>query len=87
MENTQIRAQILAIVETFGMKGKVVAKAMGITETTYNMKKVAAENGHSFNEKNLRVLVTYIKKEAEKLRTSDLSNPRIPLAPEGGDKG
>lgn len=39
MENTQIRAQVLAIVETFGMKGKVVAKAMGVTESTYNMKK------------------------------------------------
>ena len=67
MENTQIRAQILAIVETFGMKGKVVAKAMGITETTYNMKKVATENGHSFNEKNLRDLVAYIKQEVGKL--------------------
>ena len=71
MENTQIRAQVLAIVETFGMKGKVVAKAMGITETTYNMKKVPTENGHCFNEKNLRDLVTYIKQEAEKLRISD----------------
>lgn len=67
MENSEIRAQVLAIVETFGMKGKVVAKAMGITETTYNMKKVAAENGHSFNEKNLRDLVAYIKQEAGKL--------------------
>lgn len=67
MENTEIRAQVLAIVETFGMKGKVVAKAMGITETTYNMKKVAADNGHSFNEKNLRDLVAYIKQEAGKL--------------------
>lgn len=67
MENSEIRAQVLAIVEIFGMKGKVVAKAMGITETTYNMKKVAAENGHSFNEKNLRDLVAYIKQEAGKL--------------------
>ena len=64
MENTQIRAQILAIVETFGMKGKVVAKAMGITETTYNMKKSPVENAHSFNEKNLRDLVAYIKRQA-----------------------
>ena len=71
MENTEIRAQVLAIVETFGMKGKVVAKAMGITETTYNMKKVAAENGHSFNEKNLRDLVAYIKQEAEKISNND----------------
>lgn len=71
MENTQIRAQILAIVETFGMKGKVVAKAMGITETTYNMKKVAAENGHSFNEKNLRDLVAYIKQAVEKITNND----------------
>ena len=71
MENTEIRAQVLAIVETFGMKGKVVAKAMGITETTYNMKKVAAENGHSFNEKNLRDLVAYIKQEAGKLTLND----------------
>ena len=67
MENSEIRAQVLAIVETFGMKGKVVAKAMGITETTYNMKKVAAENGHSFNEKNLRDLVAYIKQAVEKI--------------------
>ena len=71
MENTEIRAQVLAIVETFGMKGKVVAKAMGITETTYNMKKVATENGHSFNEKNLRDLVAYIKQEAEKITNND----------------
>ena len=71
MENSEIRAQVLAIVETFGMKGKVVAKAMGITETTYNMKKVAAENGHSFNEKNLRDLVAYIKQEAEKITNND----------------
>ena len=71
MENTQIRAQILAIVETFGMKGKVVAKAMGITETTYNMKKVAAENGHSFNEKNLQDLVAYIKQAVEKITNND----------------
>lgn len=71
MENTEIRAQVLAIVETFGMKGKVVAKAMGITETTYNMKKVAAENGHTFNEKNLRDLVAYIKQEAGKLTNND----------------
>ena len=71
MENSEIRAQVLAIVETFGMKGKVVAKAMGITETTYNMKKVAAENGHSFNEKNLRDLVAYIKQEVEKITNND----------------
>lgn len=71
MENTEIRAQVLAIVETFGMKGKVVAKAMGITETTYNMKKVAAENGHSFNEKNLRDLVAYIKQAVEKITNND----------------
>lgn len=71
MENSEIRAQVLAIVETFGMKGKVVAKAMGITETTYNMKKVAAENGHSFNEKNLRDLVTYIKQAVEKITNND----------------
>ena len=72
MGSTQIRAQVLAIVETFGMKGKVVAKAMNITETTYNMKKVPAENGHSFNEKNLKDLVAYIKREAEKLTINDL---------------
>lgn len=71
MENSEIRAQVLAIVETFGMKGKVVAKAMGITETTYNMKKVAAENGHSFNEKNLRDLVAYIKQAVEKITNND----------------
>ena len=71
MENTQIRAQVLAIVETFGMKGKVVAKAMGVTESTYNMKKVAAENGHSFNEKNLRDLVAYIKQAVEKITNND----------------
>lgn len=71
MENSEIRAQILAIVETFGMKGKVVAKAMGITETTYNMKKVAAENGHSFNEKNLQDLVAYIKQAVEKITNND----------------
>ncbi|MFC2634286.1 MAG: hypothetical protein ACFNZU_02230 [Capnocytophaga granulosa] len=71
MENTEIRAQVLAIVETFGMKGKVVAKAMGITETTYNMKKVAADNGHSFNEKNLQDLVAYIKQAAEKITNND----------------
>ena len=71
MENTEIRAQVLAIVETFGMKGKVVAKAMGITETTYNMKKVAAENGHSFNEKNLQDLVAYIKQAVEKITNND----------------
>lgn len=71
MENTQIRAQVLAIVETFGMKGKIVAKAMGITETTYNMKKVAAENGHSFNEKNLQDLVAYIKQAVEKITNND----------------
>jgi len=71
MENSEIRAQVLAIVETFGMKGKVVAKAMGITETTYNMKKVAAENGHSFNEKNLQDLVAYIKQAAEKITNND----------------
>lgn len=71
MENSEIRAQILAIVETFGMKGKVVAKAMGITETTYNMKKVAADNGHSFNEKNLRDLVAYIKQAVEKITNND----------------
>jgi hypothetical protein len=71
MGSTEIRAQVLSIVETFGMKGKVVAKAMGITETTYNMKKVPTENGHSFNEKNLRDLVEYIKQEAEKLRISN----------------
>ena len=44
---------------------------MGITETTYNMKKVAAENGHSFNEKNLQDLVAYIKQEAGKLTLND----------------
>lgn len=71
MENSEIRAQVLAIVETFGMKGKVVSKAMGITETTYNMKKVAAENGHSFNEKNLRDLVAYIKQAVEKITNND----------------
>ena len=71
MENSEIRAQVLAIVETFGMKGKVVAKAMGITETTYNMKKVAAENGHSFNEKNLQDLVAYIKQAVEKITNND----------------
>lgn len=65
--DTEIKQKILHIVETFGMKGSVVAKAMHITEPTYNSKKNPKNDRHKFNEKNLQDLIHYIKQEAEKL--------------------
>ena len=62
-----LEQKILNIVEAFGMKSGVVAKAMNITEATYNSKKNPKNDRHKFNEKNLQDLINYIKAEAEKL--------------------
>lgn len=61
--------KIKKILEIFGMKASVAAKAMGVTENTFGKKSSEKESAsnHSFNEKNYNDLRDYVKKEAEKL--------------------
>ncbi len=61
--------KIKKILDTFGIKGSIAAKAMNVTESTFNKKNCEKESAsnHSFNEKNFQDLKNYVKKEAEKL--------------------
>lgn len=61
--------KIKKILRTFGMKGSIAAKAMGINEGTFKKKSSEKESNsnHSFNEKNFIDLKNYVKQEAEKL--------------------
>lgn len=65
--NKEIDNKIQSIVDTFGMKAEVVAKAMNVTTGTYRKKKSEKSSDHCFNEKNLNDLIVYIKTESEKL--------------------
>mgnify|MGYP000981343946 FL=1 len=67
MDTLQIKQEIQRIISIFDMGGKAAAKAMHITLGTYHKKLSDKVTNHSFNEKNLTDLITYIKTEAEKL--------------------
>lgn len=54
------KENIVKIINLFGMKYEIVAKAMGVSSTTVAKKMQDAENGHSFNLKNLDDLKKYI---------------------------
>lgn len=67
MNNKNIDDQIQEIVDTFGMKAEVAAKAMNITVGTFRKKKSEKSDDHCFNQKNLDDLIIYIKTESELL--------------------
>lgn len=67
MVHSEIKQRVEEIQVIFGMKSAVCAKAMGVTEQTFNKKKYDKVPEHTFNEKNLTDLINYIKTEAEKL--------------------
>ncbi len=60
--------EIENILQAFGMKAEVAAKAMGVTVDTFRKKKSDKSEGHSFNDKNLQDLKDYIIANAEKLK-------------------
>jgi hypothetical protein len=62
-----ITQKINQIVDVFGMKADVAAKAMKITTGVYRKNKSEKVLTHKFNSKNLENLIDYIKKEAGKL--------------------
>lgn len=66
MDDIEIKNKIIQIVETFGMKGNIVSRAMKITPAVYQNKKSGVV-GHRFTEQNLIDLIGYIKKESGKL--------------------
>lgn len=61
--------KIKKILEIFGMKASVAAKAMGVTENTFGKKSSEKESAsnHSFNEKNFLDLKKYIVEQSKKL--------------------
>ncbi|MGI0106765.1 hypothetical protein [Salinimicrobium sp. WS361] len=59
--------EIQKIIDTFGMKAEVAAKAMGVTTATFRKKKSEKSLDHSFNQKNLEDLKDYIVTSAKKL--------------------
>lgn len=67
MDHSEITKKIDDILETFGMSGKIAAKAMGVTYQTFRNKKNENNESHTFNNKNLEDLIVFIKSEAEKL--------------------
>lgn len=67
MGNIDINQKIQQVIDTFGMKDDIVAKAMNVTVQTIRNKRNEKAIRHSFNEKNYTNLIAYIKKEAEKL--------------------
>lgn len=62
-----VEQEIYRIVDLFGMKASVIAKAMGISQQTFYSKKDPNNSRHHFNPKNLADLIAYIKTEADKL--------------------
>lgn len=67
MVHSEIKQKVEEIQVIFGMKSEACAKAMGVSEQTFNKKKSDKVDYHCFNEKNLADLIAYIKAEAEKL--------------------
>lgn len=62
-----VKDKIQQVIDTFGMKDNIVAKAMGITVGVVRKNRSDKVPTHNFNEKNHNDLVVYIKNEAEKL--------------------
>lgn len=60
-------AEIQCIIDAFGMKASIVAKAMKVTTNTVRKKKSSKELSHSFNQENLQDLKKYILKQAQKI--------------------
>lgn len=67
MGNTEINHKIQQVIDTFGMKDDVVAKAMNITVGTVRKNRSEKVTTHKFNPKNYSDLVTYIKNKASEL--------------------
>lgn len=67
MKTDEITREIQQIIETFGMKAEVCAKAMNITTQTFRCKLSDKNERHRFTEKNLEDLRFFIKNEAKNL--------------------
>ncbi|EJL66295.1 hypothetical protein [Flavobacterium sp. CF136] len=59
--------KIHKVLNDFGMTGVKAADAMGIAYATFKSKNNPNNTRHSFNEKNHQDLISFIKKQAEKL--------------------
>lgn len=66
MDNIEISKKIQTVIDAFGMKDNVVAKAMGISVQTVRNNRSERATRHWFNEKNYNDLIAYIKKEVKK---------------------
>lgn len=62
-----INQKIQQVIDTFGMKDDIVAKAMNISVGTVRKNRSDKATRHNFNGKNYNNLIAYIKKEADKL--------------------
>jgi hypothetical protein len=66
MDDTEVKARILEILDTFGMKDVKAAEIMGISLSSYKAKKQGV-NYNKFHPENLENLINYIKEESRKL--------------------
>lgn len=66
-EETQASKEILKIQENLGLTAKGMAKAMNVSPSTYLNKKNPKVLDHSFNQKNLDDLKSYLKSYLKKL--------------------
>jgi len=63
-----VKDKVVKILEDFGMSGVKAAEIMGVTHATFRNKKNDNSLGHSFNEKNLQDLITYIQTKAKDIK-------------------
>lgn len=66
MDDAEVKARILAILDTFGMKDVKAAEIMGIGIPNYKSKKAGVKY-NKFHLENLEKLTNYIKEESRKL--------------------
>jgi len=63
------KEEILKILDAFGMSGIKAAEAMGVTYATFRNKKNDNSERHTFNQKNLDDLKSFIFNKAKEYET------------------
>lgn len=63
MDHAQIKTEVGKIMDAFGMSGKKVAEGMNISYQVFKNKSNDNSLGHTFNEKNLSDLQSFIGKQ------------------------
>lgn len=62
------REKVINIINVFGMKQMVAARAMGIKYGTIRLKLLKSNKKNNFTKENYNFLVMYIKENAKKLK-------------------